>query len=246
MRIRLQDYSSRAACLEARSIIRHHFGALERQIPQARWVQWRDRHNWRFVEQLPGQLLIQKLARQITGVQTLDLLLLSGHLQEIGVLFRTLDEIHEDVCFIALGVTTGSWTPHHDDYARYFWSDDEKNRQPPVPRKTVRAYVNRALGQPDPSTADAVGREIHKAFSDYTHARSGPIMGMVHGPPPRFDLDGIHDVGARQPYVDQTPMYFYRCLVSTFMTTNVIDPESRGGLYAEIKEFEHRHADLLF
>jgi len=245
--IKLQDYSTRPACLEALEIVRRQFRNLETVVPPARWVPWNDGHNWRYVEQLPEQLLIQKLARQITGAQTTDLLLMSGNLQEVGVLYRMLDEIHEDVCFICLGMRTGKWTPQHDEYVRYFWSEDETDRQPPVRRRSIRAYVNRALGQPDPSRADSVGREIHKTYSDYAHARSAPIMGMVHGPPARFDLDGIHDAGARFPYIEQNPAYFYRCLVSASMIANVVLPDRERLLaYQEIKEFETRHRALLF
>jgi hypothetical protein len=191
--------------------------------------------------------LLQKLARQISGVQTIDLLLLAGHLQEVGVLYRMLDEIEEDILFVVLGIRTQNWTPHHNKYVSYFWSEDDDDKQPPDQRKTIRAYVNRAVGQSDPSRGDAVGRIIHKVYSDYIHARSAPIMAMVKGPPPRFDLDGIHHEGARLPYVDQNPTYFYRGLISTCAIANVVLPDdSRTATFNELKNFEKRHHDLLF
>lgn len=135
----------------------------------------------------------------------------------------------------------------HDSYVRYFWSEDEEDRQPPVRRKTIRAYINRAHGQADPSKADAAGREIYKTYSDYAHARSAPIMAMVHGPPARFELNGVHDREAKHPFALQHPTYFYRCLVSACLVSNVVlPPEQSSRAYAEVKEFEAKHKDLLF
>lgn len=242
----LIDYGTRSVCLEALAIILRNFRALETAVPPARWVPWENGYNWRFVEQLPAQLLVSKLARQITGVQTADLLLLSGHLQEVGVTYRMLDEIAEDIIFICLGLNSGNWTQHHEDYARYFWSEDNSDKQPPIRRKSVRSYVNRAFDQADPSTADAVGREIYKTYSDYAHARSAPIMGMIHGPPPRFDLVGIHNAQARFPYMEQNPTYFYRCLVSVCMVARVVLPDDSNSIFVEFKEFETKHQKLLF
>lgn len=243
----LREYSTRPACLDALAIARKHFRDLELAIPAAEWVPWDNDFNWRFVEKLPAQLLLQKLARQITGVATLDLLLMAGHLQEIGVLYRTLDEIHEDVIFVSLGMRPGNWTSNHDAYIQHFWSEDDADKQPPVRRKSVRAYVNRAFDLPDPSGADAIGRKIHKTYSDYAHARSAPIMAMVHGPPAIFDLDGIHEEAARLPYVQQHPAYFYRCLVSANFIANIILSDfARALLFDELKAFEKDHVDLLF
>lgn len=243
--IELADYDTRRVCLEALEVIRRRFRELESAIPQAQWVPWRGTYNWRFTEQVTQQLLLQKLARQISGIQTIDLLLLAGRLQEIGVLYRILDEIEEDALFLVLGITTQNWTDNHDKYVEYFWSEDDADKQPPVQRKKIRAFVNRALGQPDPSQGDAVGRLIHKTYSDYIHARSAPIMGMVSGPPPRFDLNAIHDERARLPYIDQNPTYFYRCLISTSAIANVVDCE-RMSIFNEIRAFEQKHEKLLF
>ena len=143
---RLIDYPTREACLEALELGRRHFKTLESKIPPAKWVSWENDFNWRFTEQRTEQLLLQKLARQISGVQSIDLLLLAGHLQEVGVLYRMLDEIAEDILFLVLGTLRNDWTPLHDSYVRYFWSENGDDKQPPVQRKKIRAYVLRAGG----------------------------------------------------------------------------------------------------
>lgn len=243
----LIEYRTRPICLQALELACRQFRALEAVIPPAKWIPWGEGHNWRFIEKLPEQLLLQKLARQLTGARTIDLLLLAGHLQEVGALYRMLDEISEDIMFIALGIRTGHWKKDHDEYVAYFWSEDDEDKQPPVRRKNIRAYINRAYGNPDPFNADSVGRSIHKTYSDYMHARSAPIMGMVHGPPARFDLEGIHGADARYPYVEQHPSYFYRCLVSSTIISNVVhSDDDRRAVYSEFKDFEQKNREALF
>lgn len=245
--IQIVDYATRSSCVEALEILQRRFREIEAAVPPAKWVPWETGYNWRFTEQLAEQVLLQKLARQISGAQAIDLLLLAGRLQEVGVLYRTLDEIEEDILFLALGIRTHNWTSNHDKYVKYFWSEDDADKQAPVQRKNIRAFVNRAVGQAEPSGADAIGRTIHKLYSDYIHARSAPIMAMVKGPPPRFDLAAIHNEEARFPYVEQNPMYFYRCLVSTCAIANVVLSDSdRISVFEELRAFEKKHCELLF
>jgi hypothetical protein len=233
-------------CLEALGIIRRRFRELEANVAPAQWVPWESQFNWRFTEQHVEQLLLQKLARQVSGIQTIDLLLMAGHLQEVGVLYRMLDEIEEDILFLVLGLQK-EWTPHHEGYVKYFWSEDDNDKQPPVRRKNIRAFIHKVSGQADPSNGIANGRLIHKIYSDFIHVRSAPIMGMVAGPPARFELDGIHDARARFPFIDQNPTYFYRCLISSTAIANVLLPDKeRASIYAELRSFEQKHAALLF
>lgn len=106
----LYEYETRQVCLQTLQLLKRRFIYLERVVPLAKWVRWLDDHNWRFVDQLHQQLLLQKLARQITALKSVDLLLLAGYLQEVGVIYRSLDEIAEDVAFVCLGIRTGNWT----------------------------------------------------------------------------------------------------------------------------------------
>jgi hypothetical protein len=239
------DY--RSSCSIALEICESKFRMIEAATPRPQWVPWDGKHNWRYVEKLPSQMILQKLARQITGLKSLDILLQAGFLQEVGVIFRMLDEIGEDIQFIALGLSTENWTENHKKYADFFWSEANDDRQPPVRRKNIRAYVNRAFGSQDPSTADSVGQRIHKAFSDYIHARSAPIMGMVWGPPARYQLEGIRDNDARWPYISQAPSYYYRAALSTAFASKVTLPEKiNDSVYAEVCKFENEHSSLIF
>ena len=72
-------------------------------------------------------------------------------------------------------------------------------------------------------------------------------MGMVHGPPARFDLSGIYDSEARLPYTQQNPTYFYRCLISTCMIAKIVLSETENrSILGQVKAFEAKHQELLF
>lgn len=216
-------------------------------MPPPQWVSWEEGYNWRYVDQLPSQLLVQKLARQISGVRAADTLLLNGHILELGCLFRILDEIHEDIIYITSGLISGQWSDNHRKYCEYFWSESDDDRQPPIQRKSVRAFIHRAFNQPDPSSADANGRLIHKTFSDFLHARSSPNMAMIVGQPPEYVLGGIHDGPTRAQLADQMPCYFFRCAVSVVSIAKVVFAENQSSrCYKEFKELESASADLLF
>lgn len=236
----------RTMCVQALSTSECLFRRIEADVPPAQWVPWMERRNWRFIEQLPSQALLQKLARQLSGLRALDCLLLNGFIQEVGSMFRILDELAEDIMFIALGLSTGRWIDHHDKYLAYFWSELDDG-QPPVQRKSIRAYINRAFDQPDPATADKVARSIHQAFSDFIHARSSSCMAMVSGPPARFDLGGSTAPQALAPFVEQMPAYFYRGLISVSMVARACaSSEIFSAAYAAFKEFETNYGQAIF
>nr|WP_294847891.1 hypothetical protein [uncultured Sphingomonas sp.] len=235
----------RDAVVEGLALAEHNFSKIENAIAPARVVPWEGTYNWRFTEQSVDQLLIQKLARQISGVKAADILLLSGRLQEIGVLYRMMDEICDDILFIVLGVVTGKWGDVHDSYVSYFWSETG-DVGPPYRRKAIRAFINRALDQENPSDADKNDRLLHSTFSDFVHARSHPIMGMVSGPPPRFDLSPIFDDVAVGQFAKQQPFYAYRCLMSAATVARIVlDDAEQANCYRDFKGFEHRHLRLI-
>ena len=59
---------------------------------------------FRYVEHTAQQAIVQKLVRFITGLRAELLLLRHGLLQEQGVIERVLDELREDITFLAYGI----------------------------------------------------------------------------------------------------------------------------------------------
>jgi len=211
-----------AALLEGIALAADAFRSRENFVPPLQWVEWKDGHNWQYVERQPSQAIVQKLARQISTSIALELLLSRGFLQEVGSMQRMLDEIGEDFAFLSLGLSTGAWTANHDTYLAYFWG--EGGGQLSVQRKSIRAFNHRAFPQiVDPSSADKNGRDLYQIFSDYLHARSSTLIGMVAGPPPQHHLSGITDLRATQPYRDQAASYGYRCLMSAAYALRAVE-----------------------
>ncbi len=243
---KLKIYGNRKPCSDGLARAEQHFATIETYVAPAKWVPWDGQFNWRFTERYPSQLLIQKLAWQISALQAIDILLMAGRLPEIGTLYRQLDEIEEDIAFISLALVFDTWTPDHEAYSDYFWSEDGP-RGPSVRRKTIRNFVHSISGQTDVAAANHMGRLLHGVYSDFVHARSAPIMGIMKGPPPRFDLSSIRDESARAPYDGQHPAYFYRGLVSCSMIAKAILPDERNiDIFDDAKAFENAYASLLF
>src|SRR6185503_9262982 len=138
----------------------------------------------------------------VSGLHAIDVLLINGFVQEQGVLHRTLDEIGEDITFLAAAITNDTVTELHQRYLEAFFAEEFENDDNPIdstqkrnypPRKKIRAYLVRVLGdnEANPSQALDAGETIGKAYSGYVHAASPQIMEMCVGSPPTFHIDGM-------------------------------------------------------
>ena len=176
----------------------------------------------RYKEQLIEQALIQKLARYISDLHATTLLLSYGFIQQQATLQRVMDEIQEDVVFLALAITNDKVTDLHSRYLQAFYSEDYTDESNPVgtlanremvPRKKIRAYISRLTGG-DTSTHNAVSKTVSKVYSGFVHAASPHIMDMCIGDPPRFHLRGMRNTTLMEDYEYDIWNYFYRGLVS--------------------------------
>jgi len=223
------------------------FRRLERQVPPLIEQPRKDGFVLRYRERTFEQALIQKLARQVSGLHAIDAPLLKGLAQEQGVIQRTLDGIGEDIHFLVLAVTTGDVTPLHQRYLDDFWQEEFDHPDPikatqkrgMVQRHKIRAYTARAGGSNDPSTADAVGHTVHKSYSGFAHAASPHVMDMLEGNSPRFQVSGMRSRYRRAQHVDDAWNYFYRGLLSVTMVAKAFgDASLVGDMYAYLREFE--------
>lgn len=221
------------------------FRRLEAQVPPPIRVPYKDGFVLRYSEKTPQQALLQKFARQISGLHAIRLLLSKGFVQEQGIIQRTLDDIAEDILYITLGLSTGNWTESHTKYLEHFWMEEPGAGM--VKRDKIRAYVNRASGQDDPSTADANGRKIYKAYSGYVHANSVSIVDMCVGDPPRYRLAGMIDSPLYEDHQQDAWNYFYRGLVSSVVMAKAFeDSELWIERFNSMKGFEKAFASKIF
>jgi len=234
---------------ETLTVMGNAFRRIEQQVPLPQQRPWKDGFVFRYVEQSVEQALVQKLARVISGLHAIDILLLHGFVQEQGVLHRTLDELNEDIMFLAAARTNDTVTDLHKQYLESFYAEEFDNPEDPVastqnrhivPRRKVRAYITRVLGEGiNPSKAADVGETISKAYSGFVHAASPQIMDMCGGDPPKFHVTGMLGTPRIGEHVHDAWNYFYRGLVSVAAAAKAFGDKSLvDTLISYIEKFE--------
>jgi len=195
------------------------------------------------------EALIQKLARNISGVNAVAVLLASGYVQEAGVVFRTLDEIHEDIFFLASAETNGARTDRHTQYLEAFYSEAVFSRPEGsldipkpnlVPRKKIRAHTMNVLGQGvNVSRALAASESVGTAYSGYVHAASENIMDMYGGNPPHFHIEGMRGTPRMAECARDAEIYIYRGLMATMVVAKAFgDLSLVDALYEFLAKYE--------
>jgi len=234
---------------QALKVMRQAFRRLEQQVPPPQAVPWKDHFVFRHVEKTIQQALLQKLARVISGLHAVDVLLVNGFVQEQGVLNRTLDELGEDIAFLTAAITNDTVTDLHKQYLEAFFAEEFDNPESPIdstqkraypPRRKIRAYNIRVLGEGiNPSKALDAEETLSKAFSGYVHAASPQIMDLCGGDPPRFHLTGMNGTPRIAEHIEDAWNYYYRGLVETaFVAKGFGDAELVEHLYKCIGQFE--------
>ena len=181
-------------------VLEQSFRVLERKVPPPTQKPWGRGFVYRYAERTIEQAIVQKLARNVSGLHAVIVLLDRGLFQEQGIVQRALDEIGEDIAFLSFGVIRGELTPLHQQYLDYFYTEEFNDPSNPMAshssrgmakRQKIRAYVSRAwLESKDAFQFNNASRVITKAYSGFVHAASPHIMGMYGGLPPQFDIRG--------------------------------------------------------
>jgi hypothetical protein len=223
------------------------FRRLEAKVPKPIRKPWR--HGsfvFRYAERTIYQAIIQKLARSITGLRAVELLLTNGLFQEQGVMQRVLDELHEDIQFLSFGVVFNDVTALHNQYLDAFYAEEFSASGDPlashmsrgmVKRDKIRAYCNRKAGIEE-ARANTVGRFITKTYSGFVHAASPHIMDMCYGNPPRFDLTG-ETKRFRPERAEDALNYVLRSLFAMAFAANAFGEDELGEeIRAEARSIE--------
>ena len=191
------------------------------------------------------KLSVQKLARMVSTLAAIRLLFNNGFVQEQASLQRILDEISEDILFLAFGVLEGDHKSElHCQYLDAFYQEEfdaetairsSQNRQM-VPRRKIQAYLTRTSFSPcDPSGGQEVLRTVSKFYSGFIHAASPQLMEMYGGEPKRFHMCGMKKTLNYDDYGWDLCNYFYRGICSCALSANAFGIEE---LFNECHEFE--------
>lgn len=192
-------------------------------VTQPKTVPFADSFVYRYLDKTPRQAIVQKLARYVTTLHAAVVLFEQGFVQEQAALQRMLDEIQEDITFLAFGLILEDLTPLHEKYLAAFYQEEfdpttgrpgDQDR-PMTPRKKIRAYIARMEGEAEnPSRGVEVSRQVSKTYSGYVHAASPQIMDMYGGSPPRFYVEGMKGTPRHDEHREDLWNYFYRGILA--------------------------------
>jgi hypothetical protein len=200
---------------------------------------------FRYVEKSIHQALVQKLARYVSGLHATRLLMECGFVQEQAALQRILDEIREDIIFLAFAVINNDLTELHQRYLHDFFEEEfdadtplaSTQKRSMVPRKKIQAYLARIeIAALDPSQRANLFRTVSKAYSGFVHAASPQVMDMYGGNPLRFHVRGMCGTPRHTEHKADLWNYIYRGInVCGFVAKAFGDDV----LFTKIREFRY-------
>lgn len=222
--------------LQTITVLTNTFKRLERQVPPPQQVQFRDGFVFRFVEQTLEQALLLKLARLVTGLRAVDVLLQAGLLQEMAATCRMLDEICEDITFLTVPLTNDKITELHERYLHGFWAEEfqdaantlARHQKPDTPRRSkIQAYINRVLNSDvNSSIMSDVGHAVSSTYSGYIHASAVQVLDLYGGNPPHFHVEGMRGTPRQEDHIYDAWNYFYRGIVTGIFVTRAFGDQS--------------------
>jgi hypothetical protein len=220
------------------------FRQLETKVPPPVRKAWCGGFVFRYAEKTIHQAIVQKLARMISGLHAVQVLLERGLFQEQGMIQRALDEIGDDISFLSLGVIKNDIAPRHTEFLNYFYAEEfedpsnvvgsHKSRGM-VKREKIRAYIDGELTSgPEAIRAKAVGKVLTKAYSGFIHAASPHIMDMYGGMPPRFDVNGASKNFRNAAHARDALNYFYRAALTMAIAARAFGDENLSSSMREL------------
>lgn len=239
---------SRTLFREAIDTMELAFRELEDRVPRPRYVKRPDGTTLRYLEQTVHQAILLKLARYISGLNACDVLLVTGFVQEQGVLQRTLDETNDAILFLVFGAQDGLAKVHRK-YLSAFWQEEFEEGVAPIDSTKgryiypgeVRKWLLQRTGEEENDIGARSTSIVARAYSGYVHAAAPHIMDMCGGPGLRFHLKGLNGTTRISEHVDDFWNYVYRgFLVSICATRSFGDEETAAYLYDALARFEEK------
>lgn len=215
-----------------------HFCTL---VPPPKLVPFADSLVYRYAERTIQQAIVQKCARCLSTLNAAWLLMRTGYVQEQAVLQRVLDEINEDVTFLAFAVLRNEVTESHRKFLDSFYEEDYdaatgkplERKKPTLPRRKIHAYLAQVSGK-DPHGTAANMQVISKTYSGYVHAASPQTMDIYLGAPPRFQTSGVRGSYRHDEHREDLWNSFFRGVLSFAFAAKALGDEA---LFESIRAF---------
>lgn len=224
------------------------FHQLENNIPSPDIVEIGGHKALRYSEKSIETAIIQKLARYVSGLNASLLLLNHGYTQELGAIFRTLDEFHEDIVFLCLPNMGSEKTKLHNQYLEYFYQEEFDNpnnpilstqNRPNIPRKRIRSIIaNSGLGGLNPHDSQVLSRTLSQTYSGYVHGSSIHIIEMIGGKSLKYALNGMAGTYRQNEFIYNYWDYAYRGILSIMFVATALGSQ-------EIYDKGHKFRDYF-
>ena len=221
---------------------------LASAVPKPKRVPFLDSFVYRYAEKNIHQAIVQKLACCISSLRAALLLMDHGYVREQAALQRVLDELEEDITFLAFGVINSDITDLHSKYLDAFYEEEfdpangkhiATGRRTNPRRKEVQAYLAKIYGD-DPHGGSQVIRTISKTYSGFVHAASPHTMDLYIGDPPRFHTSGVAGTYRHDEHREDLWNNFYRGILAFTYAAKAFGDEA---LFANIRKFSVQFAD---
>jgi hypothetical protein len=236
---------NRAEFASVTNVLASAFRTVEAMVPPPAFVVVNGSPSLRYKEQNIAQAALQKIARYLSGLNVLLLLLEHGYLQEQGVLQRTLDEISDDIMFLLMVPQTPTEQALHSRYLKAFFEEEfdegvapinSTKRRDQVRRKDIRAYIHRRLPTEHGKKASAI---VYQTYSGFVHAASPMVMEMCGWLDRKFHIAGMPESNLLASHVDDAWNYFIRGLQNLEMISGSFgNSELRSFLRAQATALE--------
>ena len=210
--------------------------ALGAQFEEPSFFDDNDYPRFRHREQSNRLAAYLKAVRIVSALNASLVLLEHGFVEELGVIFRTIDEFLEDMIFLLSPQVEGrpsqAQTQYLDDFYQEEFSDpnnpltseQKRNR---LPRRKV--YASLGVFTRDivnPSDGAELHRTLSQAMSGYVHGAYPHIMELYGGNPPHFHLNGMLGTPAHESWITQARHYYYRGIQALMLLSQVFQNET--------------------
>lgn len=199
------------------------FKKIEVDTPKPQVVTRGSKKTLRYTNQQPEIAILQKLARYISGLNSSYILLMHGYTQEVGVIFRTLDEFQEDIFFLCISLNEEEKSQLHENYLKDFYQEEFDNPESAflstqsrttISRKNIHAALAKSLNAAlNPSDAQRNLRSLSQTYSGYVHGTSVHILEMINNETFKYDLTGMPHSNRQAEFISNYWDYAYRGIV---------------------------------
>lgn len=200
-------------------------------VPAPQFVDFSsNRKGYRYVEKTVQQALFLKCLRISSALQSLVLLARGGLSLDAGAIVRILEELHNDVLFLAGPLLTNQDPePRHVQYLEEFFQEEFDHDNPleasqsrnSVSRKHILAFNRRTFGEGFAVDVSVLSKTLEKAFSGYIYGAACHVMDIYDGE--TFHVPLTYEAPPAVHLRETVFNYFYRSLCTFAIAARACD-----------------------